>query len=436
MKILVYGKKESRLLFCKAFKSAVEECDFVTISNFKDGAEIWSGDYLYNSHYDLGSDIDEKVILDIVQRDRSLSKLDYESARLYVVRYWHGVEHLFEQNFDAFMGSSVDMFTIDILQRIALIKKVPVIAPLGSFLEGYAWFTLHGERIDLGRIPDEAEVEKVYQELLKDSFLPLSERNSAKRQRFNMRYFFWRRKIIENIYNPLRLKITGDPVNPERIIRLFRGKKAKEFFPLNLDSYFDDFDSLKFDQSRTVYLPMHVVPEATTLYWTSDVPRLGYLRYLLELVDRSDKDVVFLIKEHPSMYGKRSVNFYTALKSRKNVYLLHPLCRSNEVLQRVTNVVVDTGSVGVESLLRGKRVLAISDSYYANLHPNWHRVNAVTKEALNVKLVDYDPRLFLSTLLSAFFPSDYRNAKHQDRCDFQALAYGIRLYLNQLNHND
>lgn len=57
--------------------------------------------------------------------------------------------------------------------------------------------------------------------------------------------------------------------------------------------------------------------------------------------------------------------------------------RSNELLNMVDNVLVDTGTVGVEALLRGKRVISLSDNYYSDLHPNIVRSGSVTREVLH-----------------------------------------------------
>ena len=190
---------------------------------------------------------------------------------------------------------------------------------------------------------------------------------------------------------------------------------------------FDHVDNLEFDATNAVYLPMHLIPEATTSYWCDKVPHLGYLEYLLDIIDNSTRNAQFFIKEHPSMYGKRALSFYRELLSRKNVVLIHPLDRSNSFLEKVSTVAVDTGTVGVEALLRGKRVLCFSDNYYSALHPNARRVDAASEKDLISPLSDFDAVEFSKRLLDGWFPSDYVNGKEQKKQPRTVLTEGLRL---------
>ncbi len=55
------------------------------------------------------------------------------------------------------------------------------------------------------------------------------------------------------------------------------------------------------------------------------------------------------------------------LKSFNNVILLDPYIPSQSLFDKIENVGVHTGSVGVESLIADKKVYAISENYYSLL---------------------------------------------------------------------
>ena len=116
-----------------------------------------------------------------------------------------------------------------------------------------------------------------------------------------------------------------------------------------------------------------------------------------------------------------------------NVELIHPMVRSNELLERVDNVLVDDGTVGIEALLRGKRVISLEKNYYSELHPNISVESRVSKSSLMRALEDPEPTKMVTSLLADMFPSDYSNGKAQGSCSAESVAAGIRLYFESLD---
>ncbi len=130
------------------------------------------------------------------------------------------------------------------------------------------------------------------------------------------------------------------------------------------------------------------------------------------------------------MYGRRLLDFYDQLNSFPNVILLHPMDRSNNLLLEVENVVVDNGTVGVEALLRGKRVICLSDNYYQRFHPNAFMRDRITMEALKLPLQEFDNHTFMRSMLQGCFPSNFANSMNGiPKSDPIQAAAGIRTYL-------
>jgi capsule polysaccharide export protein KpsC/LpsZ len=86
----------------------------------------------------------------------------------------------------------------------------------------------------------------------------------------------------------------------------------------------------------------------------------------VKTVDEYKNSFTFVIKEHPNVFGFRTNNFYSALINKANVILVNPEVSSNELIEACDYILVCTGTVGFESLLRGKPVISGCAPYYAS----------------------------------------------------------------------
>ena len=414
MKVLVYIRPETGTFMHRLVGEVFPGAEIVSFSEHRGLADRWAGEFLYSEAYDREEDPDYLACEDeIIARCRILRRLDRDQARELARRQWNGIRSLYrEEGIDCVFLLPVDLYGLDIMDRLAVLMGIRVIVPKSSFLKGYGGIGARGELYPVRQEVPLEEAEAVTAQLLERSYLPPSEtKNVQKTHRFFFRYYF-RRKLIEDLYYPLRKLMERDPWNSHYNMLLLKGKKFRDYYRPNVDDCFRHLDDLTFDRETTVYLPLHLIPEATTDYWASDVREAAdYHRYILDLLRSTDPRITFIVKEHPAMWGRRELRFYDELARMENVLLLHPLDRSNLLLERVDNVAVDTGTVGVEALLRGKRVLALSENYYYRYHPNAFRVREITMEALHRELTDYDPVTFIRDLLRCLYPSDFVNSR-------------------------
>lgn len=431
--VLLYERPFSAKLFRDVIQKVHGESDVTGISSYRGSSDIWSGEYLYDTSLDYDPGISEEKIQDIIVRDRSLVAMPYERARRIVIRFWNGAQKLFEQEkFDYLYTINIDCYEIDILLRLADRFCVTPISFVGCFIPGYTFLTLRGERGKLDRPVSDYEAEAVTTKLLDKYYLPPSEQHNVKKREADVRKFFYRRLLIERLYNPLQRTIQRDPDNLIFNVPLVGHSKLADYMTDSYDKYFMPLDELNIDRNTTVYHPLHVIPEASTSYFCQDVAKLGYENYVCSIIENADPEINFLIKEHPGMYGRRKLAFYDKLNSYPNVQLISPFASSNELLEMVDTVLVDNGTVGFEALLRGKRVLALEDNYYDDLHPNIFRIDSVKKEDLSRPLQSYDSVTTVRSLLTDLFPSDYSNNKQQEACSADQIADGVRMYLSRL----
>lgn len=438
--VLLYERPSSSQLFRKVITTVHGSSTIIGVSSYRGSSDIWSGEYIYQRKYDALNRECIEAMDDVICRDRSLSLMDRSRAERIVRRFWNGAELLFKQNnFDYFYTLSVDCYEIDILLRLAKQYGAIAVSWIGTFLNGYARVTLRGERCAIGRNVSSDEAESVAGQLLDKLYLPASETSNVKKGKKDVLHFYGRRKLIELLYNPLQKVIKRDPDNLMYNIHTFPNIRYKDLYVSDYDSLFTPLNSIRIDRANVIYYPMHLIPEATTSYWCRDVIRPdnggninAYAEFVKRFIKEADKGIHFLIKEHPAMFGRRPMAFYRELQSIENVDVIHPMVRSNDLLEYVDNVLVDDGTVGIEGLLRGKRILSLEENYYSSLHSNVDVVSRVTKEELMRPLSAVDPIAFVAALLADTFPSDYSNGKNQNSCAVDSIAAGVEMYLESL----
>lgn len=412
MKVLLYTRPWIEPFHRKVVNKAFGCVDPLVVSENKKINGLWVGEYIYDTQYDTGHELDEATLRDIVCRDRFLRKCDTERSARIVTRCWNGCYTLFEQNaFDLVFSYPIDAYIADILVRIAKRFKVPNICYVRSFIDDHIIFTNYGERLPLGRDVPEVEVENVYSSLCKDEFLPVSELSKISRKPTYACKFYLRRKAIESVLNPIRRFISGDPDNQVTGTLLVSGRRLADFYSTKLNTIFQKIADLNSERLQTsVYFPLHYIPEASTSYWLNRISPVGYHSFIEDVLSHSSSNITILVKEHPSMYGRRPLEFYEMVRSFDNAVLIHPHERSNYVLSKVETIMTENGSAGVEALLRNKRVVALENNYYSDLHPNVNVFDYLSEEASTFKIdKHYDNKLFIKSLLSDLYPTSYHD---------------------------
>lgn len=433
MNVLIYTRPKSETFFRNVVNGVFSYPNIVTYSDYNRIADVWAGDYIYNDKYDRDNAEFEKEVDDILPRCRTLRKMPPELAYKLARRYWNGIEEFFSNNnFDYLFTIPVDCYSLDIICRLAEKKGIHIISLIGSAFGGNAKLTVRGEYTKVREFITDEEVDQYVSQMTQVNYLSASEIKNVKKNHKSIYMFYVRRMLIEYGYYPIMKLIDHDPWNYHYNIYEVKGIPLKNRFNKTFEDKFKRLDNITFNPKTTVYYPLHLIPEATTDYWCLNVKEAAdYNHFVLNIVKNADPGITFIIKEHPAMYGRRLLSFYDELNALANVILLHPMDRSNALLLKVDNVVVDNGTVGIEALLRKKRLLCLSDNYYRSFHPNAHMIHRVSRESLEIPLADYDNKLFMRSLLQGIFPSDFRNSQNGiPSSSPQQVIDGIRTYID------
>lgn len=421
MKILLYVRKWNKNFYYKLAKSAFDSPQIQMISDFRGLADVWSGTFLYDEKYDTSNSVFEKEKADIIARCRFLRSLPYEKAEKLSNRFWNGVQEIFnKEHYDIVISPIIDCYTMDIIERVAEQNGVMYFSLVTSFIQGYSRFTKRGELFDAGREVNAEEVNSVLNTLLRDDYKVSFSLNREKKDCDTLKYYL-RRRVVDNIYFPLMKLKEKDIENYHYNTLSFQDGRYNSYNVKNAQKYYKKIDSIKIN-NMSVYVPLHYSPEATVDYWCDDKRWADYEASVVSVIEKSDKQVEFIVKEHPAMYGKRCIRFYQKLEALGNVQMIHPYENSNYILGQVNNVLTYTGSVGVEALLRGKKVFTVSDNYYFGISPNTVKVDQIKKTTLVDGTLRHDNYSFMHDLLSGMFKGKSTAGADIEKSDLEEIA--------------
>lgn len=435
VRVLLCTEPRTKEFLVESASYAFDEPTITCISEYKKNTDIWTGTYLYGQGYDKNNPEFEQEWPDIYPRSLALRINDESLSHEWALRVWNGIEELFHKtSFDYVIMPQIDRYLYDIIERIGRKNHIVVIGGGSSIFFGYCQVAVRGEYKKVKSEVSEEEVEKRVQKLTNNKFLPDSETNNVKRQHFDIIKHFYKRKITEDIYYPIMKMISHDPWNHHYNLTVRKGKHLSDYYTKDIDNYFVRIEDIKVDPKRTVYMPLHVMPEATVTYHLSDTRFCYYEKYLLSLIEKADPSITIIIKEHPGMYGLRELSFYRELKKHSNIILVHPKERSNLLLNIVDTVLTENGTVGVEALVRGKRVLVLDKNCYYIFHPNAFLVDGINLESLNFELTDYSNEDFIRKLSLCDFKSDFIcDTTMMPNCSPKQFGSGIREYTKWLS---
>lgn len=395
MRILLYTRPNSEQFLTTLAKDIDPAAQLYSISDFKGHGDIWAGKYLKEKNeLDLfENDIYENIRL----RCRFLRSLQKDTAYRLIRKYAYFVNQVFE-NFkpDMVLSQLPDNYCMDVIQRLAVLKSITLISMTGEFIHGYSRLTLRGERIDVREVSRE-EAQKVTDELLDKMYKPFYAENLGNTYKKHIKYIV-RRKLIETFYYPLKKIQEGDPWNYHYNTIYYRGKKVSDIVNKKAEKLFTHISDLQ-DSENYIYVPLHCYPEATVDYYGDDPQFSLYEDFMIKVASEADKEIRLLIKEHPAMYGARSIDFYQKISRIDNVTLLHPYDNSNEVLNRCKYVLVFSGSVGVEAVIRNKVIFTLTSNYYSDLSPNIYLVKKLTADLLEKEYIPYDGVQFMQDMM-------------------------------------
>lgn len=360
---------------------------------FRDYGDIIAKKYLRGQKYDIIADMESprnfvletnkysyadyttedwalfREILDIdviIRNDRAFrhSIPYYEACEMIYSCTKFMIEFFKTHKYDVVLTNMPDFYVPDIIIKVAQFFKIPIMSFCeNAFGLNYMMITKYG-RPTYVREPDDEEIEDLYQ-LLKDKATPYV---LNKYEVYIKAFKNYLKHKVKYLYHHILLntilgrsdyifKLTNAGTYPRSILSFF---SHHSFFI----SQINDLRSLEYE--KTIYIPLHYYPEATTDYWISHPNYTTYYSSLFETVKKySEKGYNILVKEHTAMFLNRNSEFYQQLNEIANVYLVSPFISTYDMFKLADFVVIWTGTTGIEAIIHDKKViLAYSKPYY------------------------------------------------------------------------
>jgi hypothetical protein len=306
-------------------------------------------------------------VQDVIARCRLLRSLDQSVALKMLNSTGLAMLEIFDECKPSYVLSvTVDSYIIHLLSIISESRGIRFIGLVPTFINGYFRVTTCGAK-DIERFVSNEELNEVKHSLLDIAYKP-SWLVSNKRDINKKANRMWFRNLIKPIWFLLLSHYKRDSFNAHYMTSRIISQRYWSLFPRRysgLNSIARITTELDKTSKPALFLPLQMSPEATIDYWSSDTSWTDYEYKVLDVIAKNSEEAIFLIKEHPNVLGLRSQNFYKKLGDLENVVLASPEVPSNEILDISDAVVVCTGTVGFEALLRGKVVFSDSSPFYA-----------------------------------------------------------------------
>lgn len=439
MKILCHVGPNCKNLFKHILNGFYDKAEVLFLSGYKESDESNFPHSYYNlvTQYNITnvhvcvSDEDK----DIIERCRLLRSLDFKIAHRHVIATRICINGILDNFNPAFIFSeSVDQFLTDILRSEAKKRDIPFIGLIRTFVNGYVRISARGEH-NIIRKPSSIEIDEVLRDLSSNNYLP-SNLKSIKANLISRYLTIWAKNLFKIPYFQTLRLFNRNKYNYHFWGTMVVTKKYYfHLFPIfNLGSIKWEL-SLKKSKKKIIFIPLQHVPEATIDYWCDEVSPINYTSFLFRLLEKLGDDFQILVKEHPGVLGFRKPSFYSDLRKMQNVIVCPTEVQAQECINVSDAVLIWTGSLGFESLLRGKPVLALSTPYYTN-GTGMLKIDLETKLSEIIKYIDdgkqyiitrEDQNKFVEYLLSGLFKGTFKNDGSFDNDSIEDTADAMHL---------
>lgn len=399
--------KGKRQFFENIYSNIVIERLFGNVKNFHTISEYPNADYHINinkikieefdySDYKFFNENIKMDVASIIFRCRGLREISYAESKeliLRVTKYWN--DFFRNHKYKLVVIHIIDNYVLDIMYRVAKYYRINVITLTDFFIKDYRRPTIYGE-LNFQRKPSLEEVEKIKKYFFnkKKSFW-LDDLSIFKNIKFTL-YLFLSYYIRYLIRYLIGYKLFGNLSYEYRFANVLSKISIKNFF---VNKYFSKIEKNEIQEkyNSSVYIPLHVFPEANVDYWMTDYVDSDYYTTILESLSFfRDKNINVYIKEHPGFLFQRNVEFYKKVINFSNAQLISPFDKNVKLLDNIENVFVWHGSTGIESVMNNKKVTVYDKNFYST---NF-LVSMENFEKANV-LSDNEKNQFLTNILSS-----------------------------------
>ena len=114
------------------------------------------------------------------------------------------------------------------------------------------------------------------------------------------------------------------------------------------------------DKKKYIFFPMHAEPEVSlSVYAKFYSNQINFIRNISLVLPHN---YILIIKDHPRNHGRRTDDFLKEINSLSRVILVDYSVDSIDLIDLCSGVIMLSGFIGIEALLRNKPVYCFGDS--------------------------------------------------------------------------
>ena len=259
---------------------------------------------------------------------------------------------------------TVDSYITDLIRFLCIKKKIKFIGVVGSSFNNCFRITSRGEATKNKR-PDKNLTKLLLPKYIKESYVPAFVTKSLNNTKINI-YKRWLRSFIGIFYFFIKRYSSRDRYNFHYWHSQILSQQHFMFFPPRAIGNAGWEKELKYKEKPSLYIPLQMFPEITVDYWCKNIESIKYYETLEKLISKLHNNFSLFIKEHPDVMGSRPKNFYSKIRKDKRITVIPTYTNSNYVVNKTDGVIIWTGTVGFDAMIRGKAVFALGDPYFAS----------------------------------------------------------------------
>ena len=331
--------------------------------------------------------LSKKEANDMIARCRLLRRLKKKEAKKHLVGMYFAIEKIFileKPNF--VISQTVDSYIIDLIRHISENRKIKFICVVGTSFNNHFRVSIRGEKT-INKKVDKNLTKKLLPKFIKESYVPDYLLKSINYPKFSI-IKRWLRNLIGSVYFFSKRYFSGDKYNYHYWDQQFFCQENLAIFPKSEIGSSIWEEKLNVKNKPSLYLPLQMFPEATIDYWCENLEAIKYYEMLEKIIKKLHNNFSLFIKEHPDVIGLRPKNFYSKIIKDKRITIIPTLVNSNYIVEKTDGVILWTGTVGFDAIMRGKPVFALGTPYYAYGN-RFQKINLKTTNLNMIKHISY-----------------------------------------------
>lgn len=368
-KILCYLRPFTKKQYTYFIKFVAPNQDIVHASEYrsvdKTGLPNFYYSFLENKKININmTKLSRSDVKDIIARCRLLRNIEKKAALKHLLAMYLAIDKVLNLVRPDFVTmQTVDAYIPDLFRFICKKKKIKFIGVVGTCIHNHFRITSRGE-VTKNKKNNKSLTKQFLPIILKETYLPKYGKTIHKPQ--ISIYKNWFIDFVGPFYWFVKRHLSGDKYNFHYWHRQLWSQQNFRIFPPIVKSNFNWEVKLNSSKKPSLYIPLSKIPEATIDYWCEDLKIIKYYETLEKLINKLNKHFSLFIKEHPAIVGSRPRNFYSKLIKDKRITIIPTETNSNYIVNKTDGVVIWSGTVGLDAILRGKPVFGLSRPFFAS----------------------------------------------------------------------